>query len=106
MKWTEGPTNKVSIIIRRYTDHTRFAAYMAVSIITFFSYSFGSVVYHCTYGCMLCMLLFNFVQVSLIFSYCYVCSVLGILFHCVFLCIFLCVHVYSTTAIWCQPNCS
>ena len=31
------------------------------------------------------MLLFNFVQVYLMYSYCYVCSVLGILFLCVVL---------------------
>jgi len=32
------------------------------------------------------MLLFNFVQLSLMYSYCYVCSVLGILIHCFVLC--------------------
>ena len=33
---------------------------------------------------------------------CYVCSVLGILFHCVVLCICLCVNQYCTTATGCQ----
>jgi len=39
----------VSIIIRRYTDHMKLAA---------FSYSFSSILYHCVF----CMILFNFVN--------------------------------------------
>jgi hypothetical protein len=65
---------------------------------------------------MFCMLMFNFVNyvflllciliVMCMYSYCYVCTVLGMLFHCVVLCIVLCVNVYSNTATGCQPNCS
>ena len=43
--------------------------------------------------------------VMFIYSYCYVCSILGILFHSVVLCLFVCI-VYFTTATRCQPNCS
>ena len=74
----------------------KFAAYMAFFVDRILSDSFDSILYHFMYGCMFCMLLFSFVNyvflllciliVMFMHSYCYVCTVVGILFHCVVLC--------------------
>ena len=61
MKFSEGLSNRISIIIRRYIDHTKFAAYMVFSVYPILSCSFGSNFHHC-------MLLFNFVNYVFLLS--------------------------------------
>jgi hypothetical protein len=102
VKCSEDFSDRVCTIITRHTDRMQFVAFMFVSFITFFCY-FGSISYHCVYGCMFCVFLFDFVN-YVIFLLCifrFVCSVS--LCCSVFL---MCVNVYCTAATGCQPNCS
>jgi hypothetical protein len=69
VKRSEGFSNRVFIINGRYIDQMKFAVYMDVSLISFFLYSSGSILYYCIHGCMFCMLLSNFVNYVLL---CYV----------------------------------
>ena len=94
VKRSEGLRNKVSIIIRIYTDHMKLYCFFLLS------YSFGSILYHCIYGGMFCMLLFNFVY------YVFLLLCMFRTRYCVSLCCSVscfCVNAYCTTATVCQP---
>ena len=112
VKLSEVLNNRMSTIIRRYIDHMTFASYMDFRL----SHSLGSIFYHSIFGCMCCMLLFNFVNCVFLFylfmyTYYYVCV---FLFWCIFCFVYsvslpctmycLCVNVYCTAATGGQPN--
>ena len=75
----------------------------------FLSYSFGSILNHCIYGCMFCIFMFNFVNyVFLLLCLC-ILIVMYVPFCVLCLCCSvyrLCVHVFCTTDTAFQPNCS
>jgi len=77
---------------------------------------FGSILHHCIYGCVFCMLLFSFCKLCyfigmFIYSYCNVyvllllCTLCSVYYVSLCCSVYrLCVHVYCTTANGCQPN--
>jgi hypothetical protein len=86
----ESLSKWVSTIIRRYIDHEVCCLY---GFFTYhiLPYSFGSIFYHCIYGCMFCMLLFNFVN----YEFLLLCLCILIVMYVLFCVLFYCVVLYN-----------
>ena len=74
VKWREGLRNRLPIIIRSYTDQMKFYCFSNILLVLP-----RKILYM-----VVCFVCFHLILYTM-YSYCYVCSVLGIVFHSVVL---------------------
>jgi hypothetical protein len=100
-KCSEGLSNKVRLLEDTVYRPNEVCCLYDSFIYHILPYAFGSILYHCMYGCMFCMLLFNFVNYVflllcilivmyvLFWVFCFIC----VLFVCK--CVLYCCHWLS-----------
>jgi membrane protein YdbS with pleckstrin-like domain len=73
VKCSESLSNRVSNISRRNIDPMKFAVFMAFSFIIFV-HVLLVLFYHCLYGCMFCIIMFN----SVSYAFLWLCMLFSI----------------------------
>jgi hypothetical protein len=90
-------SNRMSNNIRRYIDHIKFVPCMAFHLLHSCIFLWFHFFCYCIYGlcfvsfCLICKLCIFIIM--FMYSYCYVYSILCILFYCFVLCMVSCVNV-------------
>ena len=102
VKWNEGLRNKVSIIIRRHTDHMKFYCFFHILLVLLCSIVYIRLCFVCFY--LIFYIIYSFCCVYVFLLLCKFLSRYCVSLCCSVYC--LCVNVYCTTAAGCQPNCS
>jgi len=100
VKCSEGLRNRVSIIIRRYTDHMKFYCFFHILLVIF------CIIVHMVV-CFVCFDLILYIIYSYYYVYVFVLLRMFRSRYCVSLCCSVycfCVNVYCNTETGCQPN--
>jgi len=71
VKCSEGLSNRMSKHFSKIYRSYEVCCLYGFFVYHILSYSFGPIFYHCIYGCMFCMLLFNFVNYAIAFQLCF-----------------------------------
>jgi hypothetical protein len=100
VKWNEGLRNRVSIIIRRFTERMTFYCFFHILLVLFCIFVYTVVCFVCFY--LILYIMYSYCYVYWFLSLCIFRSRYSVSLFCSVGCLF--VNVYCTTATCSQPN--